>query len=137
MPSSASSLRRLPAQPAIASGRPFRERVRREVAMNEHRYTRIVIQAARPTTLYTEEETARYAHLEIQVIRRLQAVGLVEGILTVEGERRYSEEDVQRLRRIRRLRRDLGVNLAGAEVILELSRRLEELQRELEEYRRK
>jgi DNA-binding transcriptional MerR regulator len=105
--------------------------------MNEQRYTRIVIQSARPTTLYTEEETARYAHLEIQAIHRLRAVGLIEGIETDEGERRYSEEDVQRLRRIRRLRRDLGVNLAGAEVILELSRRLEELQRELEGYRRK
>ena len=103
--------------------------------MNEHQYTRIVIKSTQPTTLYTEEETARYAHLEIQVIRRLRAVGLVEGIETVEGERRYSEEDVERLRRIRRLRRDLGVNLAGAEVILELSRRLEALQRELEEYR--
>ncbi|HJT57787.1 MAG TPA: chaperone modulator CbpM [Ktedonobacteraceae bacterium] len=105
--------------------------------MNEYQYTRIVIKNARSTTLYTEEETARYAHLEIQVIRRLRAVGLIEGIETTEGERRYSEEDVERLRRIRRLRRDLGVNLAGAEVILELSRRLEALQRELEEYRKK
>lgn len=103
--------------------------------MNEHQYTRIVIKSIRPTTLYTEEETARYTHLEIQVIRRLHAVGLIEGVETVEGERRYREEDVERLRRIRRLRSDLGVNLAGAEVILELSRKLEALQRELEEYR--
>ncbi len=105
--------------------------------MSEYQYTRIVIKSARPATFYTEEEAARYAHLEIQMIRRLHAVGLIEGIETVEGEHRYSEEDVERLRRIRRLRRDLGVNLAGAEVILELSRRLEELQRELEEYRKR
>ena len=45
---------------------------------------------------------------------------------------RYREEDIAQLRRIRRLHSDLGVNLAGIEVILRLSVRLEALQRELE-----
>ena len=105
--------------------------------MNERRYTRIIIQSSRPATYYSEEETASYSHLDIQVIRRLQALGLIEGFDVVDGERRYSEAEVERLRRIQRLRRDLGVNLAGAEVILRLLDRVEELQRELEEYRKR
>lgn len=104
--------------------------------MNERRYTRIVIQNSQPVKHYSEEETARYSHLDIEVVRRLQAVGLIEGFEMVGGERRYYEEEVEQLRRIRRLRRDLGVNLAGVEVILRLCSRVEALQRELEQYRR-
>lgn len=47
----------------------------------------------------------------------------------------YSEEEVTQLRRIRRLQHDLGVNLAGVEVILRLLKRLEGLQQELEQER--
>jgi DNA-binding transcriptional MerR regulator len=66
------------------------------------------------------------------MLRRLQAEGLVEGVTISGEERRYREEDIAQLRRIRRLHSDLGVNLAGIEIILRLSARLEALQRELE-----
>lgn len=59
---------------------------------------------------------------------------LIEGKET-GGELRYSEEEVAQLRRIRRLQHDLGVNLAGVEVILRLLKRLEGLQQELEQER--
>jgi MerR family transcriptional regulator/heat shock protein HspR len=99
--------------------------------MAEERYTRIVIQNNRSTTYYSEEETAEYSQIEITMLRRLQTVGLVPGV-DINGEgRRYSEEDIALLRRIRRLHRDLGVNLAGIEIILRLSAQLEALQREL------
>ena len=46
-----------------------------------------------------------------------------------EGNRRYySERDLQRLRRIKTLMDDLGMNLAGAEVVLRLTDRINELE---------
>jgi len=103
--------------------------------MNEASYTRIIIRSSQPITHYSEQETAEQSHMEVQVIRRLRSVGLIQGIDVAGEEPRYSEDDLQRLRRIRRLRHDLGVNLAGVEVILHLCKQLEDLQRELEQYR--
>ncbi|HZS76106.1 MAG TPA: chaperone modulator CbpM [Ktedonobacteraceae bacterium] len=103
--------------------------------MSERSYTRIIIQSSSPVRYYSEEETAQASHFDIPVIRRLHALGLIQSLDMADEERRYSEAEVERLRRIRRLRHDLGVNLAGAEVILRLCERLEELQRELDEYK--
>ena len=100
--------------------------------MAEQHYTRIVIQTNQGTIYYSEQETAEYSQVEVQMLRRLQAEGLVEGVTINSEERRYREEDIAQLRRIRRLHSDLGVNLAGIEIILRLSARLEALQRELE-----
>jgi MerR family transcriptional regulator, heat shock protein HspR len=100
--------------------------------MAEYQYTRITIHSDQSTTYYSEQEAAEYCQLEVRVIRRLQAAGLVEGIAISDEERRYRDEDIAQLRRIRRLHHDLGVNLAGIEVILRLTARLEALQRELE-----
>jgi len=61
-------------------------------------------------------------------------LGLIEGQET-GGELRYSEEEVIQLRRIRRLQHDLGVNLAGVEVILRLLKRLEAVRQDLEQER--
>ena len=105
--------------------------------MTERQYTRIVIQSTQPVKHYSEEETATYSSMDVDAIQRLRTAGLVEGFEVIGGERRYSQEEIELLRRIRRLRRDLGVNLAGVEVILRLSARLESLQRELEQYKRR
>lgn len=56
-----------------------------------------------------------------------------EGLIAPRGagrERRYSAADLARLRKIRRLTEQLGVNLAGVEVILRLTEELEALRRE-------
>lgn len=100
--------------------------------MNESRYTRIVIQNNQGTTYYSEQETAEYSQVEVQMLRRLHHVGLIQGIEVTGEEPRYSDEDVALLRRIRRLHRDLGINLAGIDVVLRLSAQIEALQRELE-----
>ncbi len=65
-------------------------------------------------------------------LRRYEQAGLV--VPSGEPERasappRYTEEDVRRLRRVRRMQRDLGLNLAGLQVALRLLDQLEELQR--------
>ena len=105
--------------------------------MNETSYTRIIIRSSQSRAHYSEQENAEQSHMDVQVVRRLRAVGLIQGIDVVGEEPRYSEEDLQRLRRIRRLRHDLGVNLACVEVILHLCKQLEDLQHELEQYKGK
>jgi MerR family transcriptional regulator/heat shock protein HspR len=104
--------------------------------MDEQYVTHIVLQQYRSSSSYSEQETAAASHLGIGAIRHLHAMGLIEG-KEVSGELRYSEEEVTQLRRIRRLQRDLGVNLAGVEVILRLLKRLEAVHLELEQERNK
>jgi MerR family transcriptional regulator/heat shock protein HspR len=102
--------------------------------MNEQHVTHIVVQQSHTSSLYSERETAEVSHLGIGAIRYLHALGLIEGKET-GGELRYSEEEVIQLRRIRRLQHDLGINLAGVEVILRLLKRLETIHQELEQER--
>lgn len=67
-------------------------------------------------------------------LRRYELAGLVAP-RRKPGERSaeytYSEEDVRRVRRIRRLQRDLGLDLAGTEVAMRLLDQIEDLQRRL------
>ena len=102
--------------------------------MNEEHVTHIVLQQYRTSSSYSERETAEASRLGIGAIRYLHALGLIEGKKT-NGELRYSEEEVIQLRRIRRLQHNLGVNLAGIEVILHLLKRLEAIYQELERER--
>jgi MerR family transcriptional regulator, heat shock protein HspR len=104
--------------------------------MNERYVTHIVLKQYRSSSSYSERETAAASHLGIGALRHLRAVGLIEGEET-GGELRYSEEEVTQLRQIRRLQRDLGVNLEGVEVIVRLLKRIEALQLELEHERNK
>src|SRR5207245_4559672 len=102
--------------------------------MNEQYITHIVFRQSRAFSSYGEQEALAASHLDLNALRRIRVLGLVEGE-EIGGERRYSEEEVVQLRRIRRLQHDLGVNLAGVEVILRLLKRLEGLQQELEQER--
>jgi len=59
-----------------------------------------------------------------------------EGLLhpqRVSGARLYSQEDLERIRMILNLTKELGVNRAGVDIILRMRRRYEALQREMEE----
>jgi MerR family transcriptional regulator/heat shock protein HspR len=101
---------------------------------NDENVTNIVFQQYSTSLSYSEQETAEASHLGIGAIRYLHSLGLIEGE-KANGEMRYSEEEVIQLRRIRRLQHDLGVNLAGVEVILHLLKRLEAIYQELEQER--
>ena len=48
--------------------------------MDEHQHTRIIIQSSQHTSYYSEQETAEYSRLEVQLIRQLHEAGVVEGI---------------------------------------------------------
>lgn len=78
---------------------------------------------------------ARMVGLHQQTIRTYERVGLVQPARSGGNTRLYSTADVERLRQVVRLVNDLGVNLAGVEVILGLLRQIEDLRAELEEVR--
>jgi DNA-binding transcriptional MerR regulator len=102
--------------------------------MSEQQFTRITVSSR---SYYSEQETAEYSRLELQVLRHLSESGVIPGMQVVGEEARYSDEDLILLRRARRLHQDLGVNLEGIEIILRLLVRLDALQRELDNARRK
>ena len=63
-----------------------------------------------------------------QTLRNYERIGLLRPGRSAGDVRMYSRRDVERVRRIRRLTKDLGVNLAGVEVILNLTEKLELMQ---------
>ena len=67
------------------------------------------------------------------LLARLAKQGLIETVDSGTGEPLLPRRVVVHLRRMQRLRRDLGVNFAGAAVILDLVGRIEQLNRELAE----
>jgi hypothetical protein len=71
------------------------------------------------------------------LVVRLARAGLIETIASESSEPLVPSHVVVELRRMQRLRRDLGVNFSGAAVILDLIKRIELLNRELIETRRR
>jgi chaperone modulatory protein CbpM len=65
------------------------------------------------------------------LIAHLARSGLIETVASESGETLVPRRTIIRLRRMQRLRRDLGVNFAGAAVIIDLVGRIEELRQEL------
>ena len=89
--------------------------------------------ADRDTPLYMISVVSELLGVHPQTLRLYEREGYVAPRRTRGGTRVYSERDVERVRRILHLTRELGVNLAGVEVVLEMRRKLERLQAELDE----
>ena len=68
-----------------------------------------------------------------QTLRFYEKKGLVRPGRTEGQTRMYSEEDLEDIARLLRLTRDLGVNLAGVEIILKMRRRMHDMQAQIEE----
>ncbi len=68
-----------------------------------------------------------------QTLRLYERLDLLKPSRTVGNTRLYSDADLGRLEVILNLTRDLGVNLAGVEVILNMREKMEKMQKELEE----
>lgn len=80
--------------------------------------------------VYVISVVAELAGVHPQTLRMYERKGLVEPQRTAGNSRRYSEADVDQLRRIQELTQE-GVNLAGVRTILELEREVEELKNKL------
>jgi MerR family transcriptional regulator/heat shock protein HspR len=68
-----------------------------------------------------------------QTLRLYERLGLLKPSRSEGNTRLYTDSDLERLEVILALTRDLGVNLAGVEVILNMRERMEQLQRDLSE----
>ena len=76
---------------------------------------------------------ARMCGVRTQTLRYYETLGLVTPARTRGNQRVFSRRDVDRVLRVRELVDDLGVNLAGVEVILRLLGRIEKAERRLAE----
>ena len=86
---------------------------------------------------YVISIAARIIGIEAHTLRYYERLGLVQPERSSGNIRLYSEEDIDRLRHIKTLMSDCGVNLAGAEVALTLMQRMKEIQGQLEDMERK
>src|SRR5690606_35449949 len=75
---------------------------------------------------------SRMVGVHQQTIRTYERLGIVKPARSAGNTRLFSQEDVERLRQVVRLVNDLGVNLAGVDVILRMARQIEELREQLE-----
>src|SRR5207244_12483279 len=69
-----------------------------------------------------------------QTLRLYEREGLLKPSRSDGNTRLYTQEDIERLELILNLTRDLGVNLAGVEVVLNMRQRMEEMQRDMQEF---
>ena len=75
---------------------------------------------------------ARMLGVRTQTLRYYERLGLVEPARTRGNQRVFSRRDIERIQRIRGLMDDLGVNLAGVEVVMKLLERLSTAERQIE-----
>ncbi|HVC79569.1 MAG TPA: MerR family transcriptional regulator [Chloroflexota bacterium] len=82
---------------------------------------------------FTIRVAAEAVNVHQQTLRHYERLGLIAPHRGTGRIRYFTPKDIERLRLIRRLMEELKVNLAGVEVILNLTERIELLQREMED----
>ena len=83
---------------------------------------------------YMISAVAQKYNIHPQTLRLYEREGLLRPSRTEGNTRLYSEEDIEQLETILSLTRDLGVNLAGVEIILNMRRKIEQMQSEVNEF---
>jgi len=81
--------------------------------------------------VYYISVVAEMVEIHPQTLRMYERMGLITPCRTRNNIRLYSEADVQRVRRIQHLTQELGINLAGVELIFSLLQEMERMHREL------
>ena len=87
--------------------------------------------------VYMISVAAELAGMHPQTLRIYEQRGLIEPNRSPKGTRLYSQEDVERLRRIQELTTQLGMNLAGVERVFELETELEHMRRRMDRLERR
>ena len=82
---------------------------------------------------YVISVAARILGVHAQTLRYYERAGMIEPSRSLGNRRLYSMEDIDQLRRIKTLINNLGVNLAGVEVILRMAGRMAEMEQEIQE----
>ncbi|MBI2287615.1 MAG: MerR family transcriptional regulator [Chloroflexi bacterium] len=81
---------------------------------------------------YVISIAARMLSVQTHTLRYYEKIGIIEPSRSKGNIRLYSERDIAHLRRVKTLMDDLGINLAGIEVILRMAERLSELQEHID-----
>lgn len=77
---------------------------------------------------YVISVAAKLLGVHVQTLRYYERAGLIQPSRSQGNIRLYSDKDIQRLQQIQRLINDLGVNLAGAEVIIGMAERISQFE---------
>jgi MerR family transcriptional regulator, heat shock protein HspR len=96
------------------------------------RRTRITARVEHDRGVFMISVAAELADMHPQTLRMYEARGLIEPQRSPKGTRLYSQDDVERLRRIQEMTTELGMNLAGVERVFELEDMLGRLQRKVD-----
>jgi MerR family transcriptional regulator/heat shock protein HspR len=87
--------------------------------------------------VYVISVAAQLAGVHPQTLRIYERRGLLNPQRTSGNSRRYSQRDVDRLRRIQRLTQEEGVNLAGVRIIMDLERQMARIRDEMDVLKRR
>jgi MerR family transcriptional regulator/heat shock protein HspR len=90
--------------------------------------------SASGTAYYMISAVAQKYSIHPQTLRLYEREGLLKPSRTDGNTRLYSDQDLQRLETILSLTRDLGVNLAGVEIVLNMRQKMEDMQHEVNEF---
>ncbi|MDW8129897.1 MAG: helix-turn-helix transcriptional regulator [Bryobacterales bacterium] len=88
----------------------------------------------RAKAAYMISAVARQYNIHPQTLRLYEREGLLKPSRSKGNTRLYTDEDLERLELILKLTRELGVNLAGVEIILNMREKMLEMQRQMEEF---
>src|SRR5271155_5067107 len=83
---------------------------------------------------YMISAVAEMYEIHPQTLRLYERGGLLKPSRTEGNTRLYTDEDLERLEVILKLTRDLGVNLAGVEIILNMRQKMEAMQAQIEQF---
>jgi MerR family transcriptional regulator/heat shock protein HspR len=89
--------------------------------------------SARKKTGYMISSVAETYQIHPQTLRLYERLGLLKPSRSEGNTRLYTGDDLERLETILNLTRDLGVNLAGVEVILNMREKMDRMRKELED----
>ena len=85
--------------------------------------------------VYLISVVAKVLNIHPQTLRQYEREGLIEPSRTQGRMRLYSQRDIDRIKMILRLTRELGVNLAGVDIILQLKEKIDAMQQEIDSLR--
>jgi len=89
---------------------------------------------ARSKAAYMISAVAEQYQIHPQTLRLYEREGLLAPSRSEGNTRLYTDEDLERLEIILKLTRELGVNLAGVEIILNMREKMEAMQKQIEEF---
>ncbi|MDD2640889.1 MAG: helix-turn-helix transcriptional regulator [Sulfurimonadaceae bacterium] len=87
--------------------------------------------------VYLISAVAEILNIHPQTLRQYEREGLIKPSRTNGKIRLYSQKDIDNIKTVLTLTRDMGINLAGVDLILQLNAKIEKLQSEVENYKNK